>query len=68
MVRFVASVAVETVMERTSVHRSILDRLRDVVPASDPDTDPDAGLLDTSAHLNLLRWREEHMLAGSRGG
>jgi acyl-CoA oxidase len=63
MVRFVASVAVETVMERTSVHK-ILDRLRDVVPANDPDTDPDAGLLDTSAHLNLLRWREEHMLAG----
>ena len=34
MVRFVASVAVETVIERTSVHK-ILDRLRDVVPAND---------------------------------
>ncbi|MGH3370159.1 MAG: acyl-CoA dehydrogenase, partial [Nocardioidaceae bacterium] len=63
MVRFVASVAVETVIERTSVHK-LLDRVRDVFPQGDTDTDPDAGILDTSYHLNLLRWREEHMLAG----
>ncbi|HSE70154.1 MAG TPA: acyl-CoA dehydrogenase [Nocardioidaceae bacterium] len=62
MVRFVASMAVESVMERTSVHK-ILERLRDAVPAGDPDTDPDAGLLDTAYHLDLFRWREEHMLA-----
>jgi acyl-CoA oxidase len=62
MMRFVASVAVETVIERTSVHK-LLDRVRDVLPAGDTDTDPDAGILDTSYHLNLLRWREEHMLA-----
>ncbi len=61
MVRFVASLAVETVIERTSVHK-ILERLRDVRPA-DTETDPDAGLLDTEYHLNLLRWREEHTLA-----
>jgi acyl-CoA oxidase len=63
MMRFVASVAVETVIERTSVHK-LLDRVRDVFPQGDTDTDPDAGILDTSYHLNLLRWREEHMLAG----
>ncbi len=62
MMRFVAGVAVETVIERTSVHK-LLDRVRDVLPAADRDTDPDAGILDTSYHLNLLRWREEHMLA-----
>ena len=62
MMRFVAGVAVETVIERTSVHK-LLDRVRDVLPAGDTDTDPDAGILDTSYHLNLLRWREEHMLS-----
>ena len=63
MMRFVASVAVETVIERTSVHK-LLDRVRDVLPQGDTDTDPDAGILDTTYHLNLLRWREEHMLSG----
>ena len=63
MVRFVASMAVETVIERTNVHK-LLERLRDVVPAGDTDVDPDAGLLDPAYHLELLRWREEHMLAG----
>jgi acyl-CoA oxidase len=63
MMRFVASVAVETVIERTSVHK-LLDRMRDVLPPGDNDGDPDSGLLDSSYHLNLLRWREEHMLAG----
>jgi acyl-CoA oxidase len=62
MMRYVASVAVETVIERTSVHK-LLDKVRDVLPAGDTDTDPDAGILDTAYHLNLLRWREEHMLA-----
>ncbi|MGH3333925.1 MAG: acyl-CoA dehydrogenase [Nocardioidaceae bacterium] len=63
MVRFVASMAVETVIERTNVHK-ILQRLRDAVPAGDSDADPDAGLLDPDYHLDLFRWREEHMLAG----
>jgi acyl-CoA oxidase len=62
MMRFVTSVAVETVIERTNVHK-LLGRVRDVFPQGDTDTDPDAGILDTSYHLNLLRWREEHMLA-----
>jgi len=60
MVRFVASLAVETVLERTSA-RTLLERLRDVVPG---DEDPQAGLLDPAYHRQLLVWREEHMLAG----
>ena len=63
MMRFVASMAVETVVERTNV-RAILERLRDAVPGGDGDGDPDAGLLDPVYHLSMLRWREEHMLAG----
>jgi acyl-CoA oxidase len=62
MMRFVASMAVETVIERTSVHK-LLDRVRDVLPPGDDDTDNDSGILDTSYHLNLFCWREEHMLA-----
>jgi acyl-CoA oxidase len=62
MMRFVASVAVETVIERTSVHK-LLTRVRDVFPQGDTDTDPDAGILDTSYHLDLMCWREEHMLS-----
>ncbi|HET7356298.1 MAG TPA: acyl-CoA dehydrogenase [Nocardioidaceae bacterium] len=61
MVRFVASMAVETVLERTSA-RALLDRLRDVVPSGEDD--PRAGLLDPAYHRQLLVWREEHMLAG----
>ena len=62
MVRFVASMAVETVIERTNVHK-LLERIRDVVPGGD-DADPDLGLLDPAYHLTMFRWREEHMLAG----
>ena len=60
MVRFVASTAVETVLERTNA-RSILERLRDVVPGGKGDDDPD--LLDPSYQLEMLTWREEHMLS-----
>jgi acyl-CoA oxidase len=64
MVRFVASTAVETVLERTNA-RSILERLRDVVPGAGRagDDAPDAGLLDGDYHLELLTWREEHILS-----
>jgi acyl-CoA oxidase len=64
MVRFVASTAMDTVLERTNV-RLLLQRLRDVMPgggAGDPDS-PDAGLLDGEYHLEMLAWREEHVLA-----
>jgi acyl-CoA oxidase len=64
MVRFVASTAVETVLERTNA-RSILERLRDAVPVAGLGSDeaPDAGLLDGGYHLEMLSWREEHVLA-----
>ena len=64
MVRFVASAAVETVLERTNA-RSILERLRAAVPGNrDSVDDPDEGLQDGSWQLEMLTWREEHMLAG----
>jgi acyl-CoA oxidase len=62
MVRFVASTAVETVLERTNA-RSILERLRDAVPSRGSDDAPDAGLLDGDYHLEMLTWREEHQLS-----
>jgi acyl-CoA oxidase len=64
MVRFVASTAVETLIERTNA-RSILERLREVVPvtgARSADA-PEAGLLDGRYQLEMLTWREEHLLS-----
>src|SRR4051795_4685820 len=63
LVRFVASTAVETVLERTNA-RSILERMRDVMPVGKGgkgDDDPD--LLDQRYQLEMLTWREEHMLS-----
>jgi acyl-CoA oxidase len=62
MVRLVAGMAVETVIERTSVHK-LLERLKDVLPGGDR-WDDEAGILDTDYHLAMLRFREEHILAG----
>lgn len=62
MVRFVTNLAVETVIERTSVHK-LLERVRDLLPGGD-DWDQEAGLLDADYQLAMLRFREEHMLAG----
>jgi acyl-CoA oxidase len=62
MVRFVAGLAVETVVERTSVHK-LLERIRDVLPGGD-EWDQEAGLLDPNYQLAMYRFREEHMLAG----
>ncbi|MET3961474.1 acyl-CoA oxidase [Marmoricola sp. OAE513] len=66
MVRFVAGLAVDTVIERTAVHK-LLERIKDVVPGWDDAEskgDVDAGLLDPEYHLTMFRWREEHMLSG----
>nr|WP_206443691.1 acyl-CoA dehydrogenase [Nocardioides sp. KC13] len=60
LVRFVAGLAVETVLERTAVHK-LLERVRDVVPIAG-EREPD--ILDADYHLAMLRFREEHMLAG----
>jgi acyl-CoA oxidase len=62
MVRFVTGMAVETVIERTNVHK-LLERIKDVLPGGDR-WDDEAGILETNYHLAMLRFREEHMLAG----
>src|SRR5207342_3696547 len=62
MVRFVTGVAVETLVERTSAHK-LLERIKDVLPGGER-WDDEAGILDTDYHLAMLRFREEHMLAG----
>ena len=62
MVRFVAGMAVETVIERTNVHK-LLERIKDLLPGGD-QWDQEAGLLDPDYQLAMLRFREEHMLAG----
>ena len=63
MVRFVASTAVETVLERTNA-RSLLERLRGAVPVGRAgDEAPHPGLLDPRYHLEMLTWREEHILS-----
>jgi acyl-CoA oxidase len=59
MVRFVAGLAVDTVMERTAVHK-LLQQLRDSLPGGDDEPD----IRERDYHLAMLRWREEHMLAG----
>ena len=63
LVKFVASMAVDQVVERTMAHR-LIERLRDVLPGDDK-WNQDAGLLDPAYHLDMLRFREEHMLAGA---
>ncbi|GAA2298904.1 acyl-CoA dehydrogenase family protein [Streptomyces kunmingensis] len=63
MVRFVTGLAVETVIEKTSAHK-LLERVRDLLPGGD-EWDQEAGLLDSEYHLAMLRFREEHMLAGA---
>ncbi|MBS41826.1 MAG: acyl-CoA oxidase [Nocardioides sp.] len=63
MVRFVAELAVETVLENTAVHK-LLERVRDLLPGGDDRWDQEAGLLDPEYHLAMYRFREEHMIGG----
>ncbi|WP_457207642.1 acyl-CoA dehydrogenase family protein [Nocardioides sp. P5_C9_2] len=67
MARFVAGLAVDTVLERTSARKllsAISDfSIRDVLPGGD-DWDQEAGLLDPAYQQAMLRFREEHMLGG----
>lgn len=62
MVRYVTNLAVETVIEKTSAHK-LLERVRDLLPGGD-EWDQEAGLFDSEYQLAMLRYREEHMLAG----
>jgi acyl-CoA oxidase len=59
MVRFAADQVIETVVERTSA-RQLVERLVDAVPTRDDD----AGLLDREYQLEMLRWREDHVISG----
>ncbi|TDD30741.1 acyl-CoA oxidase [Kribbella turkmenica] len=61
--RFIATQAVEIAVEKAAL-RPLIERLRDVVPNRNDSADPDAGLRDDAYHSGLLRFREEHMLAG----
>lgn len=63
MVRYVTNLAVETVIEKTSAHK-LLERVRDLLPGGD-EWDQEAGLLDSEYQLAMVRYREEHMLAGA---
>ncbi|CAN5502275.1 acyl-CoA dehydrogenase [soil metagenome] len=64
MVKFVAELGVETIIEKTGVHK-LLERIKDVLPGGDDGWDQEAGLLDPEYQLAMLRFREEHMLAGA---
>jgi acyl-CoA oxidase len=59
LVRFVAGQAVETVVEKTQVHK-LLERVRDLLPSGDDEPD----IRDAGYHHAMLRFREEHLLAG----
>ncbi|MEU3360872.1 acyl-CoA dehydrogenase [Streptomyces albidoflavus] len=61
-VRHVTGLAVETLLEKTSAHK-LLERVRDLLPGGDA-WDQEAGLLDSEYQLAMVRYREEHMLAG----
>jgi acyl-CoA oxidase len=61
MVKFVAGLAVDTVVERTAVHK-LLERIKDVLPGGDDTWDSEAGILDREYQLAMFRWREEHIL------
>ncbi|MCW2754850.1 MAG: acyl-CoA oxidase [Marmoricola sp.] len=62
MVRFVAGMAVDTVVERAAVHK-LLERVKDILPGGD-DWAQEAEIVDSEYQLAMFRWREEHMLSG----
>jgi acyl-CoA oxidase len=63
-VRYVAGLAMETVVEKTAM-RQFIERLKDSVPGGRDADDPDAGLLNPDYHLSMLRWREDHMTSSA---
>jgi acyl-CoA oxidase len=65
MARYVAGLAMDTIVERTRA-REILERLKDAVPGRGRDaSDPDAGLLDSEWHHSMFKWREEHLTSSA---
>lgn len=61
--KFIAAQAVEIAVEKTAL-RTVVELLRDAVPNRNDSADPDAGLRNDSYHCGMLRFREQHMLAG----
>ncbi|MCH1866152.1 acyl-CoA dehydrogenase [Nocardioides sp. CFH 31398] len=62
MARFVGELAVETVIERTAVHK-LVERIRDVLPGGD-DWSDQAHVFDPDYQLAMFRFREEHLVSG----
>ena len=60
LVGFVAGQALETVAERTGLREVAARLVDDLVPGRDEDRD----VADRGYHLELFRWREDHMLSG----
>jgi acyl-CoA oxidase len=65
MVRYLASTAVETVIEKTN-DRVLWNRLRSVVPGLDGE--PAEGVLDSDYHLAMLAGVARRLKAGIDGG
>jgi acyl-CoA oxidase len=66
MVRAVAGMAVETVIERTRAHQ-LLTQIKDLLPGGSSDDDSwanDADLRDPNYHRAMYRFREEHLISG----
>lgn len=59
MAGFVTSQVVEQVVERANL-RQLVERLSSAVPGRDDE----AGLLDTEYHVDVFRWREDHVVNG----
>jgi acyl-CoA oxidase len=63
MIRFVGEQAYETVVERT-LARQLVTRIADALPGSNGDGDDEGDLDEPDYQLELMRWREEHLLSG----
>ena len=62
MVGFLAGQVLETIVEKTAA-REIVTRLRDDLVPGRGEDDPD--LLEREPQLELLRWREQHVISGA---
>ena len=60
MIKMGAEMVLGTVLERTAGARQLIQSLIDAVPRSEADTD----LRERGYHLELLEWRERHVLEG----
>jgi acyl-CoA oxidase len=63
MIRFVGEQAFETVVERT-LARQLVTRIADALPSGNGDDDDEGDIDDPGYQLELMRWREEHILSG----